>query len=69
MDSRGGQDRNLNPLRAFGAVFWAFLGIRKGAASQSDAASLKLWQVVVAGVIGTACFVAIIVTTVSVITG
>jgi hypothetical protein len=57
-----------NPFRAFKAVFWAFFGIRKGAASQSDLASLKPWQVIVAGVIGAAIFVTVIVTLVRVIT-
>ena len=57
-----------SPLRAYKAVFWAFFGIRKGAASQSDLASLRPWQVILAGVIGAVLFVTVIVTLVRVIT-
>jgi hypothetical protein len=58
----------VSPLRAFKAVFWAFFGIRKGAASQSDLASLRPWQVILAGVLGGALFVAVIITLVRMIT-
>lgn len=58
-----------SPLRAFKTVLWAFLGIRKGAASERDLATLRPWQVVVAGVIGAALFVTAIVTLVRIITG
>ncbi|HWQ38278.1 MAG TPA: DUF2970 domain-containing protein [Burkholderiales bacterium] len=58
-----------SPLRAFKAVLWAFLGIRKGAASERDLATLRPWQVVLAGVIGAALFVTAIVTLVRIITG
>lgn len=55
-------------MRAFKAVFWAFFGIRRGEASQDDLASLKLWQIVTAGVIGAVLFVTVIVTLVRFIT-
>jgi hypothetical protein len=57
------------PLRALKAVFWAFLGIRKGAASEADFAALKLWQVIVAGLCGAALFVALVVTLVKLVAG
>lgn len=48
-------------------MFWAFLGIRRGAAARSDLASLRPWQVVVAGVVGAALFVTVIVSLVRII--
>jgi hypothetical protein len=60
--------RAAGPLGALKAVFWAFLGIRRGAAARSDLASLKPWQVLVAGVMGAALFVTAIVSLVHVIT-
>jgi hypothetical protein len=56
-----------NPFRAFIAVFWAFLGIRKGDASKADISSLKPWQVLVAGIILAAVFVTVLVTLVRMI--
>ncbi len=61
-------DRTGNPLRALKAVFWAFLGIRRGAAARADLALLKPWQVMAAGAIGAALFVAVIVTLARMIT-
>lgn len=57
-----------NPLRALKAVFWAFFGIRKGSSSQDDLASLRPWQVILAGVLGAALFVTVIITLVRTIT-
>lgn len=64
-DAPGGG--TAGPLRALKAVFWAFLGIRRGAAARSDLASLRPWQVVVAGVVGAALFVTVIVSLVRII--
>lgn len=49
-------------LRAFRAVISAFTGIGKGRALQNDLATLKPWQVILAGLICAAIFVATIVT-------
>jgi hypothetical protein len=49
-------------LRAFRAVISAFTGIGKGRALQKDLATLRPWQVIVAGLICAAMFVAVIVT-------
>jgi hypothetical protein len=65
----GPEEGRTSGLRAFKAVFWAFFGIRRGAASQDDLASLKPWQIVTAGVIGAVLFVTVIVTLVRFITG
>ena len=51
-------------LRAFRAVISAFGGIGKGDALQRDLATLRPWQVIVAGLICAAIFVAVIVTVV-----
>ena len=57
------------PLRAFSAVLWAFLGIRKGSASKGDLASLKPWQVLTAGIILAVVFVSVLITLVRSIAG
>jgi hypothetical protein len=66
MDDRF-RDKSGSALRALRAVLWAFLGIRKADSARADLASIKAWQVMVAGVIGAALFVAVIVTLVRVI--
>ena len=56
-----------SPFRAFKAVLWAFFGIRKGAASQSDLMALKPWQLILAGIMSAMLLVGMIVALVSVI--
>jgi hypothetical protein len=41
-------------FRALGAVFASFLGIRKKAAGERDAMSIKPWHFIVAGLLGAA---------------
>jgi DUF2970 family protein len=55
-DSRPARKRP-GALQVAGAVFWAFLGVRKSKDHDADAASLTPGQVIVAGVIGAALFV------------
>ena len=55
-------------LRVMTTVFWSFLGIRRKASGERDAGTIKPVHVVVAGVLGAALFVAILVLIVSVIT-
>nr|WP_183405733.1 DUF2970 domain-containing protein [Herbaspirillum sp. SJZ102] len=43
------------------AVFWSFFGVRKKSDYESDAARLNPVHVLVAGVIGAAIFVAVLV--------
>ncbi len=50
------------------AVFWSFLGIRRKASGERDAGTIKPAHVVVAGLLGAAIFVAILVALVSFIT-
>jgi hypothetical protein len=54
-------------LTVVGAVFWSFLGIRRRQDYESDAASISLKQVVIAGIIGGIIFVVGVVVLVKVI--
>ncbi len=56
-------------LRAFAAVFSAFLGIRKGDASRSDLSMLRPWQVLAAGIVMATVFVLSLVTLVRFVAG
>jgi hypothetical protein len=62
----GDPQRRATPLQAARAVFWAFLGVRRG----KDHASIRLTplQIVVAGVIGAALFVFTIISVVKLVT-
>ena len=44
------------------AVLWSFVGIRQRAGFESDVAKIKPLQAIIAGVIGAALFVAVLVT-------
>jgi hypothetical protein len=55
-------------FRVLAAVFASFLGIRKKAAGERDAASIKPLHVVVAGLLGAAILAAALLTLVRVIT-
>jgi hypothetical protein len=55
-------------LRVLGAVFSSFLGIRRKASGERDMVTIKPVHVVIAGVLGAAIFVAILVTLVTMIT-
>lgn len=50
-----------------GAVFWSFLGIRRRQDYESDATSISLKQIVVAGIIGGIIFVVGVVVLVKII--
>jgi hypothetical protein len=50
-------ERTAGPLDVARAVFWSFLGIRKRAAHEKDAVTIRPAQVIVAGIIGAAIFV------------
>jgi hypothetical protein len=55
-------------LRVMGAVLWSFFGIRRRASGERDAVTIKPVHVIIAGVLGAAIFVAILVTLVHFIT-
>ncbi len=47
-------------IRAFGSIFWAFLGVRKGSDREKDFESLNVVHVIVAGIISAALFVGLL---------
>jgi len=55
-------------LRVLGAVFSSFLGIRRKASGERDLVNITPVHVIIAGVLGAAIFVAILVTLVTMIT-
>ena len=60
--------RKASMLQVAKAVLSAFIGIRRRAAHEEDAVTITPLQVIVAGVIGAAIFVAILITLVRYIT-
>ena len=56
------QQRKTNFGATIKAVFWSFFGIRKKSDYESDAANLNPVHVIIAGVLGAALFIAILVT-------
>jgi hypothetical protein len=48
--------------QVFGAVFWSFFGIRKKAAGERDAMTIKPVHVILAGLLGAAVLVALVAT-------
>jgi hypothetical protein len=54
--------------RAFKAVFWSFLGVRKQANYESDSQTLKPQHVIAAGVVSAIAFVLILFAVVQLVT-
>jgi hypothetical protein len=63
-DNEKGKTSNL---QAALAVFWSFLGVRKGRDYAKDAQQLKPAQVIIAGIIGAALFIATLIFVVSLV--
>jgi hypothetical protein len=53
--------RKAGPLTVAKAVFWSFLGIRKRAHHESDIVRITPVQAIIAGLIGAALFVGVLV--------
>ena len=64
----GAGPRQAGFLQVLGAVFSSFFGIRKKAAGERDMVSIKPLHVIVAGVLGAAILVALLVTLVTLVT-
>ena len=47
-------------IRAFKAVFWSFLGVRRGSDYESDAQKLRVRDVIAAGIVSAAVFVLVL---------
>jgi hypothetical protein len=62
------QVQKAGPLQVFRAVLWSFIGIRKSSGYADDVAKIKPVQVIVAGVIVAAVFVASLVVLVKFLT-
>ena len=54
--------------RAFKAVFWSFLGVRKQAHYESDSQALKPQHVIAAGLVGAVVFVLVLFAVVKLVT-
>ncbi|HEY7903385.1 MAG: DUF2970 domain-containing protein [Burkholderiales bacterium] len=65
-DSPSGREAGF--LQVVGAVFWSFFGVRRKAAGERDMVTIKLVHVVIAGLLGAALFVAVLIGLVSYIT-
>jgi hypothetical protein len=55
--ARSQEPRAAGPFDVAKAVFWSFLGIRKQAAHEKDAVTIKPVHAIVAGIIGAVIFV------------
>ena len=53
--------RSAGPLQIASAVFWGFFGVRKRRDLEQDATAIKPLHIVVAGVIGAALFVLVLI--------
>ncbi len=54
--------------RAFKAVFWGFLGVRRGAEYEADTKRLKVQHVIAAGLVSALVFVLLLVGVVKLVT-
>jgi hypothetical protein len=61
--------RKASPLQVAKAVLSAFIGIRRGAAHERDAVTIKPVQVIIAGIVAAVIFVLSLVALVRFITG
>ena len=64
-----GKPGKASPLRIFRTVFWSFFGVRRRADNQADLADITPVQVIIAGIIGAAIFVATLILLVRLIVG
>ena len=55
-------------IRAFRAVFWGFLGVRKGAEYEADTRRLKPQHVIAAGLVAALVFVLLLILVVKIVT-
>jgi len=55
------EGRKLSFMETMKAVFWSFFGVRKRSAYERDAAHLNPLHVIIAGLIGVAIFIAVLI--------
>ncbi len=56
--------RQMNFFQTMRAVAWAFVGMRQGSASRQEAAKLNPVHLVIAGILGAAIFVVVLISVV-----
>ena len=59
--------RSVGPLQIASAVFWSFFGVRKRRNLEEDATTIKPQHIIIAGIIGAALFVLVLIVIVRVI--
>jgi len=52
--------RSAGPLQIASAVFWSFFGVRKRSKLEEDVTTIKPQHIVIAGIIGAALFVLVL---------
>jgi hypothetical protein len=68
-DLKDATQRKASFAATMKAVFWSFFGVRKRSDYESDAAKLNPLHVIIAGVIGAAIFVTVLVLIVKLVVG
>jgi hypothetical protein len=68
-DLKDASQRKASFAATMKAVFWSFFGVRKRSDYESDAAKLNPLHVVIAGIIGAAIFVTVLVLIVKMVVG
>ena len=59
--------RSAGPLQIASAVFWGFFGVRKRKNLEQDVTTIKPHHIVIAGIIGAALFVLVLIVIVRII--
>lgn len=68
-DLKSAVQRKASPLQTMRAVAWSFFGVRRSSDYQQDVAKLNPVHVVIAGIIGAAIFVGVLVLLVNWVVG
>ncbi|AKZ61833.1 membrane protein [Herbaspirillum hiltneri N3] len=68
-DLKDATQRKASFASTMKAVFWSFFGVRKRSDYENDAAKLNPLHVIIAGVIGAAIFVTVLVLIVKMVVG
>jgi hypothetical protein len=68
-DLKSAASRKASPLQTMRAVAWSFFGIRRSSDHQQDVAKLNPVHVIIAGIIGAAIFVGVLVLLVNWVVG
>ena len=68
LQQQPGANREAGFLQVIGAVFWSFFGVRRKAAGEHDMVTIKPLHVVVAGLLGAAIFIFVLIVLVKIVT-